>query len=1058
MSQPATPGQLRFFLLDGQEGGAARTLVKHITVDGPVDPDRLHAALREVIGAQPALRTSLHLEPEGLVQRLHPVESVSVDIELSPAAAARTLPLAARDAAAAPFVHGEGPLCRVWAVVGPELTHCLVSVHHAVFDEDSSTILLRQLAAAYAEPGSLTARQDGAASGPDAEREAELRRFWAGHLADCPQDTALPQAVETSGRQRAVHTGDVAAELAERIRARARSTGATPFTQFLAAIGMVAGWYADRRDLVLAVVAGCRGEDRAEQIGCLQNTVPVRLDLSEGDTGQILDRTLDALFDAVEHADLPIEEILACAGVVRQPGRKPLTQILCTEALPAGAVERAGLSWTLAELPPAEVEYDLGLTLCHLPDGGMRLDVEYRAGALSAAQVERLAEHLVGALWQLTDERGLALASLDLLTAAERAELPLLDGGPVAAAERPVHELVAEHARRAPEAIAVRTAEQSLTYGALEEGATALAAALAEHGVRPGDRVGLCLPRTPDLLLAVLAVWKVGAAYVPLDPEYPAERLRYMAEDAQLAVLLSDRELVPGIPVLGVPTTVVPGEAAAALPVSTPADPAYLIYTSGSTGRPKGVVVRHGNLDALFRSFDRLLGGPAPVTLAGTSLSFDISALELFWPLARGRSVLLTNHRWAAEEDVPEGSLYQCTPTVARLLVGDQDGREMLARLGTLLVGGEPLPADLAAELRSVVGGRVVNCYGPTETTVWSTVWQVAADTAVHIGRPLAGERCHVVDGLGRELPPGCPGRLLVSGAGVAEGYWQQPELTEERFLHLGGPSGVRAYDTGDLAVFEAPHGLRFLTRRDSQVKVLGQRVELEEIETALRTGPGVRDAAVAVSRGGAVLTALVVADQPPFDQPLSDQPPSDQSMQEPRPAPPAMAQQLREHATRWLTPAMVPATWLLVPRLPQLPNGKLDRGALVALAADLATAADAGPPVGTVPEGAVSAVVREAWGQVIEYGPDDQDATFFALGGTSSGLLRVLAALRPRYPGLTVADLFRHTTARSLAAHLESLQASGGPEDQAGPSDAGRGTARARALSGWRARAGSKR
>ncbi|MFF3412466.1 amino acid adenylation domain-containing protein [Streptomyces sp. NPDC002742] len=1033
MTQPATPGQLRFFLLDQQEDRA--TLVNHITVDGPVELERLIAAVRAVAETQPALRTSLQLEPSGLRQRLHPVSAVELEVRHTDAAGeAASLEQLARRVGAR-FDHGGGPLCRVKILTGPERTHCLFGVHHAVFDDDSAGLLLRHLIAAYEHGAQALPAAVPPAPGPEGERAASLREFWRRSLADCPQDTHIPQLSEARDRDRGAATIAVPSDLAGRMKALARECGATPFTQLLAAAGLVTGWYLGRDDVVIATIASGRATADENVIGCLQNTVPVRLDLTGADTGTLLDRTLDALFDAVDHADLPIEEILTVANATRRPGRKPLTQILCaqgTDRLPTFA---AGLTWQLDQPPGTQVEYDLSLALCHSADGVLSLAMEYPAPEMTADAAARLGQHIMRALTELTSGPARPLAELRLLGPDEM----LPEAGPAPAADRPVHEIIAHHARRFPDAVAVIAAGQAISYAELDDRASVLTAQLMAAGVSPGGRVGVCLPRDVDMVVALIATWRAGAAYVPLDPEYPADRLRYMAEDAVLTAVVSDDGLmaeVAGVPwvVPGAGETVAPAEG---WPAVSPGDAAYLIYTSGSTGRPKGVVVRHDNLSALFAAFDRELGGPPAVTAAGTSLSFDISALELHWPLSRGRSVFLTDHRRVAEDGVPSGALYQCTPTVARILATDPEGRRLLDRLGTLLVGGEPLPGDLAQELVRLVPGPVLNCYGPTETTVWSTVWRVREGVPVHIGRPLPGERCHVVDQHGRPLPAGSPGRLLIGGAGVGDGYWRRPGLTEERFRPFAEAGEGITYDTGDLVVWDFAQGLRFLGRGDHQVKVLGQRIELEEIESVLRSVPGVRDAAVAVSAQSSVLVAHVAATGQ------------------------VDTEVLRRHATDRLTAAMVPATWLVVPRLPLLPNGKLDRS-VVQLWADEA-GGTAALPTAPSQSSQPSGVVAEVWRSVLGAPVADQEATFFELGGNSHGVLRVLAALRGAFPQLRAADLFQYTTLRTLSAHLErdAARPAAGPAPgteahdttrQSAPQD-GRGATRARALSGWKRR-----
>ncbi|KPC61303.1 non-ribosomal peptide synthetase [Streptomyces chattanoogensis] len=1042
MTRPASAGQLRFFLLDQQAGRA--TLVKRVTVDGPVAAHRLVTAVRTVLEAQPALRTSLHLEEDGLQQQVHPAADVELSVQHTDHAGEPAVLQEASHWAGARFVHGGGPLCRVRVVIGPDRAHCLFGVHHAVFDDDSADILLRALITAYEHgPASVPPAGDPAPA-PDADRLAVLRTFWARALDGCPQDTGLPQLEDTRRRERGSLVLPLDRTLTDRMTACAREYGATPFTQLIAAAGMVVGWYLGRDDVVIATVTGGRTASDQNVIGCVQNTVPVRLDLAGADTAGLLDRTLDALYDAVEHADLPIEEILTVSGAARRPGHKPLTQILCAQGRVAPPTNAAGLRWQMAEPPGTAVEYDLSLALLHSAEGRLSLAVEYPAAAMSTVTAERVADHLVRALAALTSETARPLAEVPLLGTDEIAELALLTAESATVTGRPVHELVAEQARRTPDAVAVTANGESVGYAELDHRARRLAAELTAVGVRPGAHVGVCLPRGIDMVVALIAVWRAGAAYVPLDPEYPADRLRYMADDAELTALISDDDVVPGV------RRVSTGASGATLPAAWPEvssqDAAYLIYTSGSTGRPKGVLIRHANLSALFAAFDRELGGPPAVTVAGTSLSFDISALELFWPLARGRSVFVTGHRRVRQDAVPDGALYQCTPTAARILAADPEGRQLLGRLGSLLLGGEPLPSDLADDLAGLVPGPVFNCYGPTETTVWSTLWRVRAGSPVHIGRPLAGERCHVVNANGRPVPPGCPGRLRVSGSGVGVGYWRRPELTAERFRPLSPDSADLTYDTGDGAVLDPEHGLRFLGREDNQVKILGQRVETEEIESALRATPDVHDAAVVVLPEQSLITAFLVT----ADEPAAVAAPPEAASTPSVPAA-AFIDSVCRHAAAWLPAAVIPTVWRTVPRLPQLPNGKLDRTTLRmwAEAADSVPQPSRGPATAPL----LLAHVTDVWSHVLGKPVTDLDASFFELGGNSHGALRIFAALSGSFPALQAADLFHHTTVRKLATHLARTRTATPPGPAPASPAEGRGTERARALSGWGAR-----
>ncbi|MGW7364395.1 non-ribosomal peptide synthetase [Streptomyces sp. NPDC054841] len=1046
MTGPASAAQLRFFLLD-QQGGQA-TVVHHVTAEGPVDKQRLLAAVRTTCEAHPALRTSLHLGPEGLTQHTHPAGQIPYEVlNLTASQAAdeldRQLTLLG-----APFEHGAGPLCRIRVLHTPERTHCLFGVHHAVFDDESAGILLRGLADAYCAPPREPAPANPTLP-PDPERIAALEKFWATALDGRSGDTTLPHFESTAelpgtgGEQTTVTTVGLGSELSAALRNKMLDAGVTPFAQVLAAVAVVIGWYSESEDVVLATVTGSRTDIDRDSIGCHQNTLPVRLSLTGQNTAQFLEHAMDTLFEAVDHADLPVEDILRVTRAARRPGHTPLTHILCAQTSYQPPLREGGVAWQISTRQGADLEYPLAVTLHHEADGTMNLVLGHDATRLPPQQAQLLGQHLTRALRALAMEPSTPLAALHLLTpeelAAEAGPSPITD----APSRAPlVHEALAGHVRRAPHSVAIRTATEEIPYDDLDRRVSGLGAALISAGVMPGDRVGVCLPRTPDLVVAMLAVWKAGACYVPLDPDYPAERLRYMAQDAMLAAVIGEHDFSLDLPVLDPASTTSPPQT---WPTVQPASPAYLIYTSGTTGHPKGVVIRHENVTALLAALNHELGGTPDVIVAGTSMSFDISGLEMHWPIAQGRTLFLTDHRSVARQPVPEGALYQCTPSVARILTGTESGRTLLKKLGVLLIGGEPLPADLASELCALVPGPVLNCYGPTETTIWSTIWRVTPGEPVHIGRPLLGESCHVLDGSGRRLPAGCPGRLFITGAGVGAGYWQRPELTAERFVSLHGLGNDRAYDTGDRAVLTLTAGLRFIGRADAQVKVLGQRIELEEIETVLRKHPRVLDAVATVTRDAAAVAACLV---------LSDAPTPDTTSSATT-APDALANDLREFASAWLTGAMLPTMWLLAHHLPQLPNGKRDRSTVATWAATNTV----GPAPGrAAPPGRAQNLVRRSWERVLAAPVTDLDAGFFELGGTSAGLVRLLALLRDTYPALGVADLFRHTTVRALASHLDGAHAAAPRTLSAPGPDTSRGTARAQALKSWNRRPGRSR
>ncbi|GAA3429913.1 hypothetical protein GCM10018953_70970 [Streptosporangium nondiastaticum] len=614
------------------------------------------------------------------------------------------------------------------------------------------------------------------------------------------------------------------------------------------------------------------------------------------------------------------------------------------------------------------------------------------------------------------------------------------------------------HRPAAPEAVAVTGTGGALTYRELCRRVDDLAAVLRGYGVGPESLVGLCMERTPGMVVALLAVWAAGGAYVPLDPSFPADRLRMVREDAGIDLVLTqdgvDRDLLCGVPrVLRLGWDgAAPADARRAVPAAgdDPAPPgalAYLIYTSGSTGRPKGVAVPREAVTNLLASFAGLLGlTPADRWLAVTTLSFDISVLELLLPLSLGARVVLATAREAAdgralrELAVAEGvTVMQATPATWRILL-EAGGAPGTVR--TRLCGGEALPRDLADALLAG-DARLWNVYGPTETTVWSAAGGVRpAPAPVDLGEAIAETSLYILDDAGLPVPDGEVGELHIGGTGVTRGYHGMPGRTADRYRPdpWSGRPGARMYGTGDL-VRLAPGGrLEYLGRADQQVKIRGFRIELGEIETALRAAPEVRQAAAGVwtgPDGSPRLVAYVVPAEP--GGPAGDEPPTGPGTVagepstgpgavagEPHahgePAPPAPADLwpgLRERLRRSLPEYMVPAHLVTLTALPLTPNGKLDRAALPPPeAAPARTAAYRAP--GTAVEDELAGMWAEVLGIDEPVGVDDD---FFELGGHSLTAAQIIARVQARYgAAVPIVAFFENPTVAGLAGELERL------------------------------------
>ncbi|MGC9293249.1 MAG: non-ribosomal peptide synthetase [Acidobacteriaceae bacterium] len=571
-------------------------------------------------------------------------------------------------------------------------------------------------------------------------------------------------------------------------------------------------------------------------------------------------------------------------------------------------------------------------------------------------------------------------------------------------------------AARTPDAIALTFREEHLTYRQVDQRSNQLARYLQGLGVGRETLVGVLMDRSPEMLLALLAVLKAGGAYVPLDPGYPRERTAFLIEDSHVSFILTTERHCAALPAVDAHIVSIDGKSStiasqSAGPVVCPAseeDRMYVIYTSGSTGKPKGVMVEHRNVLSFFAAMDQVLGARPGVWLAITSISFDISVLELFWTLTRGFHVVLHGDEGThtmAEEIVRHGvTHFQSTPSLARMIAANPGSLSALAGVEHLLLGGEALPVSLVKTLRRVVKGEIYNIYGPTETTVWSTVYRIPRSvelaSQVPIGRPLANTQAYILGPDLAPVPDGEAGELFLGGEGVVRGYWARPELTAERFLADPFVGAGRMYRTGDVARFLPDGNIEYLGRTDFQVKMRGFRIELGEIEATLE-------------QHSAVQQAVVVARE---DRP--DGRPGDTRLVGHvvlYPGSTMTAAGLRTVLELKLPEYMVPAQIVLLDRLPLTANGKIDRKALPAVPMqNVATDASEGE------QSWMEQTIAQAWADVLGVDHIGLHQNFFDLGATSLMVPEVQIELQQKLGReVPLIDLFQFHTVSSLAGRL---------------------------------------
>ena len=1047
---PLSFAQQRLWFLEQFHGrGTAYNLPFAWRLSGQLDVAALTEALGDVVARHESLRTVFATQDGEPYQHIIPAGQATVPVTRT---TARSDELEGLIEAAARYefdLASQLPIrASLFTLADDE--HVLVLLcHHIASDGWSMQALMADLAAAY------QARRDGRAPGwaPLPVQYADYTlwqrdllggtdtggvlagqvEYWRQALAGLPEELALPfdrpRPARPSRRGNRIRFQLADPELHQALEALAREQQATIFMTLHAGLAALLSRMGAGTDIPLGAPAAGRTDEAVHDlVGFFVNTLVLRADLS-GDPGfaELLGRVRETVLSAQARQDVPFERLVEVLNPARSPARHPLFQVMIgDEGVAVVDWQLPGLRITPEPVPDVAAKFDLtlGFRQDHDADGapaGIQASLEYATDLLDPATVRALAARLIRLLRQAARDPDRRISRLDVLTAAERRRL-LLDWNDTA---RPVPEatvpgLFEHQAALTPHAPAVLSAAAELTYGELNARANQLARHLIKLGAGPERIVAIAMPRSADVVVAMLAVLKSGAAYVPVDPDFPADRQTFMLTDTRAPIVLTTNDLARSLPPVAAPLVLDDpsvAETIAAYPAGDLSDterdgplraahPAYVIYTSGSTGRPKGVIITHENLvnylARCLQAYPHLAGR----TLLISPVSFDLSVTGLYGTLLSGGRLCLAG---LDDEDLPAlaarcGGFTFLKATPSHLA--------LLARLpascvpaGQMMVGGEAVPAALLREWRQQHPGlALVNHYGPTEATVGCLDHQMSPDDpvpdlVVPIGRPMWNTRAFVLDdGLGL-VPPGVTGELYVAGAGLARGYLGRPGLTAERFVACPfGPGGERMYRTGDLARWTADGQVEYLGRADDQVKIRGYRIELGEVEAVLAGLPGVAQAAVAAREdqpGDKRLAGYVVAVAGASLDPGG----------------------LREAAGRMLPGYMVPSAIMVLDALPLNANGKLDRRALPA--PEYATGG------GRAPATPAEQALCEVFAQVLGLDRVGVEGSFFDLGGHSVLATRLVSRIRVVLGvELPVRAVFEHPTPALLARALEGAEA----------------------------------
>ncbi len=1039
---PASSGQERLWLLEQLEPNTSRYHLHFgLRIHGALRYEALREGLQELLRRYEILRTSLQVVDGELRQIISDRQELALPIvdlrSLPEAERERALPQRSLEQAKKPFDLERGPLLRASLLILRDEEHLLlVTQHHAISDAWSLITFCRELGQLYEassrglpsplppptlQYADMALWQRRWLAGEESQRQ---RAYWRKRLEGLPT-LELPVDKRPAARTSQGATAPVrlSGELSARLKELAHREGTTLFTVLLSGFAALLSRYSGQTDFGVGTVMANRGrEELAPLLGFFANTLVLRCDLADDPSlTALLRRTHALVLEAQENQELPFDEIVRAVGATRGGHLNPLIQTcFVMESFPLGQAELPSLRWSpYLESPdgatPGTAKFDLGLTLAEA-DGGIWGAFEYSTDLFAPKTVERMAGHLTRLLEGLVEDPAQRVSALPLLPAQERHQL-LVEWN-ATQAEFPkacLHELIEAQVERSPEATAVLFEGESLSYRELNERANRLAHHLRALGVGPEVLVGLCLERSLEMVVGILATLKAGGAYVPIEPTYPRERVAFLLKDSGVPVLFTQEELKARLPESTTRVLCLDSEAAlfSSEPSSNPSSGAlpqslaYIIYTSGSTGAPKGAGNTHrGVVNRLhwmqkafrLRAEDRVL--------QKTPFGFDVSVWEFLWPLQVGATLVVAKPEGHKDPaylldliEAQEITTLHFVPSMfAAFLEALSPGRARSLR--RVICSGEELPRELVERFFLRSGAELHNLYGPTEAAIDVTAYRCSPGETgpVPIGRPSDNLSLYLLDTRQQLVPRGVPGELYISGVGLARGYLSRPELTRERFLPdpFSEAPNARMYRTGDLCRYRGDGNLEFLGRLDHQVKLRGHRIELGEIEAVLCAHPAVKSCVVVAreeAKGEKRLVAYLVPQQEPPEQ-----------------------AELWRHLRAKLPEYMIPSAFVVLAALPLSANGKVDRRALPA-PEPAPEHRDAVIP----PRTRTEEELLRLWEDLLPGRPIGVRDDLFSLGGHSLLAARLLTRVQAsfgRAPSL--AQLFQSPTIEALASLLD--------------------------------------
>jgi len=1020
--------QKRLYTLQQIEtDGTGYNMSAAFELEGELDSIKLENVFKELIKRHESLRTSFAIQSfnskEEIVQR---IQSEAVpDIEYHKAEKAEEVKEIAKQFIR-PFDLGRAPLLRIGIIeIQPQKHAMLLDMHHIISDGTSMGLLVKEFGMLYKGeilPGLRLQYKDYACWQRERKKSGAMKKqeeYWLSEfesagkvnseipVLDMPTDFQRPSRQSFSGDRIEIEIDEI---LTGKLNVLAGKTGTTLYMLLLAGMNILLSKYSRQEDIVIgSPIAGRPHADLERIVGVFINTLAMR-NYPEGfkTFAQFLQEVKVKALKAYENQEYQFEELVENIHVRRDISRNPIFDVmLIMQNMEMDSIEMEGLIIKPYDMENVTSKFDLTVNVWEKGEK-LGLGIEYCTKLFRKATIQSLGKHLINILEKAAEKPDIKLEEIEITGNEEKKQLlEVFNSTKVEyASEKTIHRLFEEQADVTPEKTALVYKDKTLTYKELNEKANQLARVLRKRGVCDEQIVGIMAERSLEMLIGIIGILKAGGAYLPIDPEYPEERIQYMLEDSGVSVLLTQARLKDNLRFEGEvifleDVNIYRGDNKNLENKYSSHNLAYVIYTSGSTGKPKGVMIEHRSVVNFIKGMMTAIDfSESDSILCLTSVSFDIMGLETLLPLSMGMKIVIADEE--AQRDVIKLSeilekekidTLQLTPSRMKLMLENEDCRRSIRRLGIIMIGGEAMPKALLKEVQSIAKARIYNMYGPTETTIWSTIKEVTKEDRVTIGKPIANTRIYILGKNNQIQPINVPGELCIAGDGLARGYLNNPLLTKEKFIPDPFTIGERMYKTGDLARWLPDGDIEFSGRMDQQVKIRGYRIELGEIESLLICHESVKEAVVTAkedSGGNKYLCAYITAERE------------------------LTLKELRAYLTEKLPEYMIPSYFVQLEEIPLTQNGKIDRKALPEPFDSINSGEEYEAPRDKIEE-----KLAAVWQEVLKLEKVGIRDNFFALGGDSVKAIQVSARLQQQGYKLQVRDLLENPVIGELSKYV---------------------------------------